>query len=145
VGINTAIFSQSGGSVGIGFAIPVNIAKDVLRQLRDTGKVVRGYLGVAVMPVTPEARRAADLPAPRGALVAEVSPGSPAASAGIKPGDVIARFQGEEIQNPHDLTRRVAATPPGTPVKLDVVRPGGPVTVTARLSELRDTRTAEDR
>lgn len=65
VGINTAIFSQTGGSIGIGFAIPVNIAKDVLRQLRETGKVVRGYLGVAVMPVTPEARKATSLPSPR--------------------------------------------------------------------------------
>ena len=80
IGINTAIFSQTGGSVGIGFAIPVNVAKDVLRQLRDTGKVVRGYLGVAVAPVTPDARRASNLSGPRGALVAEVVAGSPAAS-----------------------------------------------------------------
>ena len=146
VGINTAIFSQTGGSVGIGFAIPVNIAKDVLRQLRETGKVVRGYLGVAVTPVTPEARKATSLPSPKGALVADVVSGSPAATAGLKPGDVIVRFQGEEIQDPHDLTRRVAATPPGTTVKLDVVRPGGGVTtITARVTELKETRTAEDR
>ena len=146
VGINTAIFSQTGGSVGIGFAIPVNIAKDVLRQLRETGKVVRGYLGVAVMPVTPEARKSANLPASRGALVAEVVPGSPAAAAGLKPADVIVRYQGEEIQDPRDLTRRVAATPPGSSVRLDVIRPGGTeTTVTARVSELKDTRTAEDR
>ena len=146
IGINTAIFSQTGGSVGIGFAIPVNIAKEVLGQLRQTGKVVRGYLGVAVMPVTPEARRAASLPSPKGALVAEVVSGSPAAEAGLKPGDVIVRFKSEEIQDPHDLTRRVAATPPGATVKLDVVRQGGAATtVTARLTELRETRTAEDR
>jgi serine protease Do len=146
VGINTAIFSQTGGSVGIGFAIPVNTAKDVLRQLRDTGKVVRAYLGVAVMPVTPDARKTMSLPSQRGALVAEVVSGSPAAGAGLKPGDVIVRFQGEEIQDPRDLTRRVAATPPGTTVKLDVVRPGGAgTTVTARVIELKETRTAEDR
>jgi serine protease Do len=144
VGINTAIFSQTGGSVGIGFAIPVNIAKDVLRQLRESGKVVRGYLGVAVAPVTPEARRAADLPTPKGAVVAEVVAGSPAAAAALKPGDVIVRFQGEELQDPRDLTRRVAATPPGTSVKLDVVRPGGEhATLNTRIGELKESRTAE--
>jgi serine protease Do len=135
-----------GGSVGIGFAIPVNIAKDVLRQLRDTGKVVRGYLGVAVTPVTPDVRKASSLPGAKGAMVAEVVPGSPAEAARLKPGDVIVRFQGEEIQDPRDLTRRVAATPPGTAVKLDVIRPGGEAaTVTARVGELKETRTAEDR
>ena len=144
VGINSAIFSQTGGSVGIGFAIPVNIAKDVLRQLRETGKVVRGYLGVAVAPVTPEVRRASNLPAPRGALIAEIVSGSPAAAAGLKPGDAIVRYQGEELHDPRDLTRRVAATPPGTSVKLEVVRPGGErVTLTARIGELKETRTAE--
>ena len=144
VGINTAIFSQTGGSVGIGFAIPVNIAKDVLRQLRETGKVVRGYLGVAVAPLTPEAQRAANLPSTKGALVAEVVSGSPAAAAGLRPGDVMVRFQGEEIQDPRDLTRRVAATPPGTSVKLEVVRRNAErATVTARIGELKETRSAE--
>ena len=144
VGINSAIFSQTGGSVGIGFAIPVNIAKDVLRQLRDTGKVVRGYLGVAVAPVTPEVRRTSNLPGPRGALVAEVVSGSPAAAAGLKPGDVIVRYQGDELQDPRDLTRRVAATPPGTGVKLEVVRGGGDrAALTARIGELKETRSAE--
>lgn len=138
VGINTAIFSQTGGSVGIGFAIPVNLAKDVLRQLKDRGEVVRGYLGVAVMPVTPEARQAARIDDSRGALVAEVVPGSPAAAAGVKPGDVILAFQGERIQNPHDLTRRVAATPPGSKVTLRVARTGGETTVDATLARLKD-------
>ena len=144
VGINTAIFSQTGGSVGIGFAIPVNIAKDVLRQLRETGKVVRGYLGVAVAPVTPEARRSANLPGPRGALVAEVVSGSPAAAAGLKSGDVIVRYQGEDLQDPRDLTRRVAATPPGTSVTLEVARPRGErASLTTRIGVLRETRAAE--
>jgi serine protease Do len=146
VGINTAIFSQTGGSVGIGFAIPVNIAKDVLRQLRETGKVVRGYLGVAVMPVTPEARTAASLPGSRGALVMEVVRSSPAAGAGLKPGDVIVGYQGEEIQDPRDLTRRVAATPPGTSVKLQVVhQAGGQASLTARVGELKEAPAAADR
>jgi serine protease Do len=144
VGINTAIFSQTGGSVGIGFAIPVNIAKDVLRQLRETGKVVRGYLGVAVAPVTPEARRSANLPGPRGALVAEVVSGSPAAAAGLKSGDVIVRYQGEDLQDPRDLTRRVAGTPPGTSVTLEVARPRGErASLTTRIGVLRETRAAE--
>ena len=138
VGINTAIFSQSGGSVGIGFAIPVNVAKDVLRQLRDRGAVVRGYLGVAVTPVTPETREAARLPDARGALVAEVVPGSAAASAGVKPGDVIVRFQGEDVADPRELTRRVAATPPGTTVRLEVARPGGAATLTAKVTQLEE-------
>ena len=139
VGINTAIFSQTGGSVGIGFAIPVNLAKDVLRQLKENGKVVRGYLGVAVAPVTPEAGRAAKLDGARGALVAEVVAGSPAASAGLKPGDVILGFQNEPIQNPIDLTRRVAGTPPGSKVALRVVRGGSETTVETKLGQLKDT------
>jgi serine protease Do len=138
IGINTAIFSQTGGSVGIGFAIPVNLAKDVLRQLKDHGEVVRGYLGVSVMPVTPEARQAAKLESSRGALVAEAVPGSPAASAGIKPGDLILAFQGEPIQNPHDLTRRVAGTPPGTKVAVRVARNGREMPVEVTLGRLKD-------
>jgi len=118
----------------------------VLRQLRDAGKVVRGYLGVAVAPVTPEARRAANLPGPKGALVAEVVSGSPAAAAALKPGDVIVRFQGQEIQDPRDLTRRVAATPPGMNVKLEVLRAGGEhAALTARIGELKETGAAEGR
>jgi serine protease Do len=138
VGINTAIFSQTGGSVGIGFAIPVNLAKDVLGHLKTHGKVVRGYLGVAVAPVTPEARQAAKLSSPRGALVAEVVPRSPAAEAGLKPGDVILAFEGEEVNDPRDLTRRVAGTPPGATINLRIARDGRAESVKARLAELRD-------
>jgi serine protease Do len=145
VGINTAIFSQTGGSVGIGFAIPVNVAKDVLWQLRDRGTVVRGYLGVAVTPVTPGAREAARLPDARGALVAEVVPGSAAASAGVRPGDVIVRFQGEHVADPRELTRRVAATPPGTAVKLEVARPGGTATLTAMVTRLEEPPAPDER
>jgi serine protease Do len=143
IGINTAIFSQTGGSVGIGFAIPVNIAKDVLPQLRATGKVVRGYLGVAVAPVEPDVRRALDLPAQRGALVAQVVPNAPAARAGIAEGDVIVAVQDAPVTSPHDLTRRVARTPPGTQVTLRIARRGGGRTVTATLGQLPDEPTAE--
>ena len=145
IGINTAIFSQSGGSVGIGFAIPVNIAKVVLPHLRTGGNVVRGYLGVAVMPVPPEAQRALKLAAPRGALVAQVVPRSPAAAAGLAEGDVITAFQDTTIQSPTDLTRRVAGTPPGTTVKLQVARQSGERTMSVALGRLRDEPTSPDR
>ena len=145
VGINTAIFSQGGGSVGIGFAIPVSIAKQVLPQLRASGKVVRGYLGVAVAPVTPEVRKALNLPPQRGALVVQVVPRSPAAEAGAQEGDVITAFQDAPIQSPNELTRRVGGTPPGTKVALRVVRRDGERTVTATLARLPDEPPAEDR
>jgi serine protease Do len=146
VGINSAIFSQTGGSVGIGFAIPINIAKDVLPQLRERGHVIRGYLGVAVGPVPADVRRQVGQTDERGALVAEVVPRSPGAEAGLRPGDIITAFQSAPIQSPNELTRRVGGTPPGMEVTLKVVRPGsGERTVTAKLGRLRDEPTSEDR
>jgi len=146
IGINSAIFSQTGGSVGIGFAIPIAIAKDVLPQLRERGTVVRGYLGVAVGPVPADVQRELRLPAPAGALVAEVVPRSPAASAGLARGDVVTVFQNAPIQSPNELTRRVGGTPPGTHVALKVVRPGaGERTVTATLARLPDEPATDER
>jgi len=146
IGINSAIFSQSGGSVGIGFAIPVAIAKDVFPQLRERGQVIRGYLGVGVGPVPADVRRTAGLPDERGALVAEVVPRSPAAEAGLRPGDIVTAFQGASIQSPNELTRRVGGTPPGTEVTLKVVRAGsGERTMTTKLGRLREEPTSEDR
>ena len=138
VGINSAIFSSTGGFIGIGFAIPVNLAKDVLAQLRATGKVVRGYLGVGVGPVPEDVRQAKGLSARQGALVAEVVPRSPAAAAGLQPGDIIVAFEGAPVVNPHDLTRRVAATPPGTAVKVELLRNGARQHLEARLDRLPD-------
>jgi serine protease Do len=145
IGINTAIFSQSGGSIGIGFAIPVNVAKDVLPQLRASGTVIRGYLGVAVAPVPPEVRRALDLPPQRGALVARVVPRSPAAAGGIQEGDVITVFQDAPVQSPNDLTRRVSRISPGTQVTLRVARQGGERTVTTALGRLSEEPRSGDR
>jgi serine protease Do len=145
VGINTAIFSQSGGSVGIGFAIPVNLAKEVLVQLRATGKVTRGYLGVSVAPVSPDVRSARGMDALRGALVAEVVPRSPAASAGLQPGDIITAFQGQPVSTPQDLTRRVGGTPPGTRVALQIVRGDAKRSVDVTLAELREAPGGEGR
>ncbi len=138
VGINSAIFSQSGGWAGISFAIPVSLAKQVLPQLRERGRVVRGYLGVAAAPLTPEIARELRLDGARGAVVAEVAPGSPAARAGIQPGDVIGAFQGDAIHTPRDLTRRVATTPPGSTAKVAIARRGEPRTVEVTLGELPD-------
>ena len=146
IGINSAIFSQTGGSVGIGFAIPVNIAKDVLPQLRERGHVVRGYLGVAVGPVPADVRQKLGIPDERGALVAQVVPRSPAAAAGLEVGDVITAFQNVPVQSPNELTRRVAGTPPGTQVALTVARPGGGQrTVNATLGRLPDQPTSDER
>jgi serine protease Do len=136
VGINSAIFSESGGWTGIGFAIPVNPAKEILPQLRESGKVTRGYLGVGVGPVPPRVATELGMPSPSGAWVREVLPRSPAADAGVETGDVITRFQGETIPGAPELTRRVAATPPGTRVTLTLRRKSGEVTIKATLREL---------
>jgi serine protease Do len=145
VGINSAIFSQSGGSVGIGFAIPVNIAKDVLPPLRENGRVTRGYLGVAVLPLSPEMSRSLKVPDQRGAVVAEVVARSPAAAAGIREGDVIVSYQNVPIQTPNELTRRVGGTPPGTKVDLRVAGTGGERTVSVTLGRLADEPSSGDR
>ncbi len=135
IGITTAIFSRTGGWMGIGFATPVNLAKDVLVQLKATGTVTRGYLGVAVGPVPPDVAGSLHL-ARRGALIGEVVPDSPAAHAGLKPGQVITAFLGQPVEGPPGLTRRVAATPPGTRVALEVVGPEGARTLTVTLGRL---------
>ncbi len=138
VGINTAIFSQTGGSVGIGFAIPINLAKDVLGPLREHGRVTRGYLGVSVMPVTDDVMRELRLSSRHGAVVADVVPRSPAAAGGLQRGDVVLELAGRGIGSPRDLTRRVAATPPGTRTTVVVIRDEGKRTLEVTMGELRD-------
>ena len=140
VGINTAIFSQSGGSVGIGFAIPINLAKAVLPQLRERGTVVRGWLGVAIRPVTPHAAEEAGLPDAKGAVVEGVVEGSPAERAGMKKGDVIVAVGDQPVATPPDLTRRIAGTAPGTRVALTVVRDRKRVQLAVELGRLPDRR-----
>jgi len=136
VGINSAIFSQTGGSVGIGFAIPVNLAKELLPQLKSKGRVVRGWLGIAIAPVTPEMAKKLGAPDRRGALVAELVPGGPAAAAGVRAGDVIVAFQDKPIRRVDDLPRVAARTPVGTEVELKLLRAGKEIAVTVRLAEL---------
>ena len=113
VGINTAIASPNGGSVGIGFAIPSNLAKPVIAQLESHGSVQRGWLGVGIQPVTPEIAAVVGLSKPMGALVSQVEPNSPAAKANLRKGDVIIGYNGQTVENLHDLTRLVADTPAG--------------------------------
>jgi serine protease Do len=141
IGINTAIFSQSGGSVGIGFAIPISLAKNVVTQLADSGKVTRGWLGVGIQPVTPELAKSFGRTETTGVLVSSVSEGSPAERAGIKTGDIITEYDGRKVERASDLPRAVAATPVGRDVKMNVVRDGKSVTLTARVEAL-DTKEA---
>jgi serine protease Do len=124
IGINTAIYSPNGGSVGIGFAIPSNLAKTVIAQLREHGKVDRGWLGVQIQEMTPEIAGSLGLPNEHGALVSDVTPDSPAAHAGVKQGDVILKFNGHEIDKLHDLPRLVAETPVHSKVDMTVWRGG---------------------
>jgi serine protease Do len=124
IGINTAIYSPNGGSVGIGFAIPSNLAKTVIAQLREHGKVDRGWLGVQIQQMTPEIASSLGLPSERGALVSDVTANSPAARAGVKQGDVIVKYNGHEIDKLHDLPRLVAETTINSKADLTVWRNG---------------------
>jgi serine protease Do len=137
IGINTAIFSPSGGSIGIGFAIPSNLAQRVVAQLREHGRVRRGWLGVNIQQVTDEIAEALRLPGgARGALVARVQEGGPAASAGIRAGDVILRFNGVEVREMRNLPRIVADNMVGAQVPVVIWRDGKEETVTVTLGEL---------
>src|SRR5947208_812816 len=120
IGINTAIYSPNGGSVGIGFAVPSNVAKAVVAQLQSGGKVSRGWLGVQIQEVTPAIAASLGLSGERGALVGVVTPGSPRAQAGLKQGDVVLSFNGSEVKQLRDLPRLVAAAAPGPAASLTV-------------------------
>jgi serine protease Do len=143
VGMNTAILSPSGGSIGIGFAIPSNMIKTVVTQLETSGHVTRGYVGVEAQPVSETMAKAMGLSDKSGALVAGVQPGTPAANAGIQPGDVIRSVNGEKIANPRDLAVQVAAVKPGDDAKLDIVRDGNAQTISVKVGELPGDETAD--
>jgi serine protease Do len=140
IGINTAIYSPSGGSVGIGFAVPSNLARNIVEQLKQGHKVTRGWLGVQIQKITPEIAKGLGLDPenPKGALVASVVPNGPASEAGIKPGDVILRFNGKEVRDVHDLPRLVAETPIGQKAEIAVLRNGKEQTVQAKIAELQE-------
>ncbi len=133
VGINTAIFSRSGGNQGIGFAIPADLAAHVLARIRENGRVERGYLGTLIQPVTKELAAVLRLPSTDGALVADVTDHSPAQENGLQPGDVITEIAGKHIQAPRDLRLAIGDLQPGSPVSLSYIREGKTHSIALRL------------
>ena len=144
IGVNTAIFSPSGGSVGIAFAIPAETVKTVVAQLRDKGTVSRGWIGVQIQPVTKEIADNLGLKKVEGALVAEPQKDSPALKAGIESGDVIASVDGQPVKDARDLARRIGGMAPGTTIKLGVLRKGSEKTLNLTLGELPATQEARN-
>jgi serine protease Do len=136
IGINTAIISRTGGNNGIGFAVPVNLAKYVMEQLIDHGRVVRGFLGVNIQTMNPALAKQFDLKETKGALVSDVTPNSPAEKAGLKSGDVILEFNGKPVKDSQHLKLAVGATAPGTKAPLKVLRNGSKKELTVTLKEL---------
>ena len=142
VGVNTAIFSPSGGSVGIGFAIASDVVQNVVQQLKESGAVTRGWIGVQIQSVTADLAEDLGLKATTGALVAATQKDSPAAAAGVKSGDVITAVDGEAVADPHDLARRIAGLGPKKTVKLGLIRNGSPMTIEVTLGTMPADKTA---
>ena len=142
VGVNTAIFSPSGGSVGIGFAIASDVVKSVVEQLKANGSVTRGWIGVQIQNVTQDLADNLGLKNASGALVAEAQKNSPAAAAGVKSGDVITAVDGDAVADPHELARRIAALGPKKTAKLSIVRNGSPMTIDVTLGMMPADKTA---
>jgi serine protease Do len=136
IGVNTAIYSPSGGSVGIAFAIPSDTVKSVVTQLKDKGSVTRGWIGVQIQPVNADIADSLGLKKAEGALVAEPQSDGPAVKAGIQSGDVITSVNGQEVKDARDLAKRISSLPPGSNVKLGVVSKGAEKTVNVVLGEL---------
>ena len=140
IGVNTAIISgpSGGGNVGIGFAIPINLVKTIYKDLREKGTVTRGWLGVMIQKITPELAKAFELKDSDGALVGDVIPDGPAATAGIKRGDVIVKFNGQEVKDMAQLPKIVAQTQPETEVDVEVIRAGKMKKLQVRIAILKD-------
>jgi serine protease Do len=138
IGINQSIFSPSGGNAGVGFAVPINLARSVMERLVVDGKIIRGYLGVSLQPVTPELAEAFQLPEASGALIGGVQPNTPAAKAGMQAGDVIIDFNGKKISDTPHLRLMVAQTPPKTAVTFKALRKGKEKSFNVTLAELPD-------
>ncbi len=136
IGMNTAIVSPSGGNVGIAFAIPSETVKTVVDQLRKSGSVARGYIGVQIQPVTDDLASGLGLNTAEGALVAQVQPDTPGAKAGLKSGDVVTKLNGEPVKDARDLSRRIGMMKPGTNVTLAVVRDGKTMNLDVKLEQL---------
>jgi serine protease Do len=144
IGVNTAIFSPSGGSVGIAFAIPAETVKSVVAQLKDKGSVTRGWIGVSIQPVTQDIADSLGLKAAEGAIVAEPQPNSPAAKAGIKSGDVIVSVNGDPVKDARALSRRISGMSPNTTVKLGIIRNGKTDNLSLTLGQLPNEKLASN-
>ena len=138
VGINTAIFSPSGGSVGIGFTIPASSAESIIESLKENGKVTRGWLGVQIQPVTDDIAESLGLKDAKGAIVADVTEESPALAAGVKQGDTILKIDGKDVTDSRDLSRKVAGIKPGDAVPLTVVRDGKTMDLEVKIGTMPD-------
>ena len=143
VGVNTAIYSPSGGSVGIGFAIPSTTADTVISALEHGGVVPRGYLGVNIQPVTTEMAESMGMKSAAGAIVDEAMPGTPAAEAGLKPGDVITKLNGKDVKDAADLTMRIGSFKPGDKVELTYMRDGAEKTAQVTLADQKNETVAK--
>jgi serine protease Do len=135
IGMNTAILSPTGGSVGIGFSVPSDTIKTVVTDLQDDGSVKRGFLGVAIQPVSSDIAAALGLDKPEGVLVADVTDDTPAKKAGLKRGDIVVAVDGKPMKTPRDLTRAIASDNPGSTVQLSLLRANKPITVSVKLEE----------
>ncbi|HEX7970157.1 MAG TPA: PDZ domain-containing protein, partial [Stellaceae bacterium] len=136
IGINTAIYSPSGGSIGIGLAIPANLARPIIQQLRTSGKVERGWLGLRIQPVTPDIAESVGLDKAKGALVTDVDADGPAAAAKLQPGDVVLSFDGKAVDRSRQLPRLVAGTQAGKEVPLTLWRDGKEAAVKVKVATL---------
>ncbi len=136
VGINTAIFSPSGGSVGIGFAIPASTAENVIASLKESGAVTRGWLGVRIQPVTEDIAESLGLKEAKGAIISDVTEGSPALAAGLLQGDTILKVDGKDISDSRDLSRKVAQLKPGRPVDVSLVRDGKTMDIQVKIGTM---------
>ncbi len=142
VGINSQIYSSTGGYMGLSFAIPIKLAMQVVDQLKATGEVTRGWLGILLQSVNNDLAEAFKLDRPRGALVAQILPESPATSAGFKPGDIILRYGGEPVEDSSQLPRMIGVTPVGKTVAMSILRNGEPLEIKATIARLE---TVEER
>jgi serine protease Do len=136
IGINSSIYSESGGNMGIGFAIPSNLAVSIIDQLKTKGKVVRGWLGVMIQDVTEDLAKSFKLDEPHGALVSNVKPDGPGAKAGLQAGDIIIEYDGKAVKSSHELPAMVAVTPIGNEVAIKVLRDGAEKTLHAKVAEM---------
>ncbi len=145
IGINTLIITQGvPQSAGVGFAVPINVAKEILPQLRDTGKVVRGWLGIQIQRLTEDLAKSYKIKEAKGAVISEVTPGSPAEKAGVRPDDVVVGVDGRGVEDNSDLSRYIASKAPGTSVRLKVVRSGVEKEIPVTLGTFPDTEEKED-